>query len=284
MGTVKEIIVEKQKEDAMKSILGFGISEKPESSNIDITPSDSVQVVRSLVSVRFIGDGRAFTYYNDKFALEEGDYVFVSGKLAGKLGVVESVSTKFKINLADYQRVISKASGSIHGTYESILDKMVSYNLDALSPDEFRTWVMPPKGWDKKEDDPEDEIIIGDGYELHLPELEAADEVSPAVLQRAVEYCREGNVAYLCVRDGVGTAFINGTTWYEVNFRLEGDTMTEMYCDCPYPGLCKHLLAVALTVRALVMKGKLQPDEDFVAIDSNRFWNMVARTTKKVTL
>ena len=60
--------------------------------------------------------------------------------------------------------------------------------------------------------------------------------------------------------------------------------MTEMYCDCPYPGLCKHLLAAALTVRALVMKGKLQPDEDFVAIDSNRFWNMVARTTKKVTL
>lgn len=50
----------------------------------------------------------------------------MSGKLAGKLGVVESVSTKFKINLADYQRVISKASGSIHGTYESILDIVIN--------------------------------------------------------------------------------------------------------------------------------------------------------------
>ncbi len=268
----------------MNTILGFGSGEEPGSGNTDIIPGDPVQAVRSLVSVRFIGDGRAFTYYNDKFALEEGDCVFVSGKLAGKPGVVESVSTRFKINLADYQRVISKASSPIHGTYESILDKMVSYDRDALSPDEFRTWVMPPKGWDRKDGDPEDEIIIGDGYELHLPELEAADEVSPAVLQRAVEYCREGNAAYLCVRDGAGTAFINGTVWYEVNFRLKGDAMTEMYCDCPYPGLCKHLLAAALTVRALVLKGGLRSDEDFVAVDADRFWNMAARTTKKITL
>ena len=70
----------------------------------------------------------------------------------------------------------------------------------------------------------------------------------------------------------------------QINFRLEGDIMTEMYCDCPYPGLCKHLLAVALTIRALVAKSELQPYANFVAIDSNRFWNMVARTTKKVTL
>lgn len=72
--------------------------------------------VRSLVSVRFIQDGRAFTYYNDKFALEVGDHVFVSGQLAGQLGIVEKVTTRFKINLADYQRVISKASAAIHGT------------------------------------------------------------------------------------------------------------------------------------------------------------------------
>lgn len=268
----------------MKSILGFGIEEKPMTQKMDLIPQDPVQAIRSLVSVRFIGDGRAFTYYNDKYALEEGDFVFVSGKLAGKLGVVESVTTKFKINLADYQRVISKANGSIHGTFESILDKMVSYDSEAPSPDEFRSWIMPPKGWDKSEDDPEDEIIIGDGYELHIPDLEESNEVSPAVLQRALDYCREGKVAYICVRDGIGTAFIDGTSWYEVNFRLEGDTMTEMYCDCPFPGLCKHLLAVAITLRALVMKGNLHPDEDFVAIDSNRFWNMVARTTKKVTL
>ena len=100
----------------MKSILGFGISDSPREESIKIAPKEVSNPVRSLVSVRFIQDGRAFTYYNDKFALEVGDHVFVSGQLAGQLGIVEKVTTRFKINLADYQRVISKASAAIHGT------------------------------------------------------------------------------------------------------------------------------------------------------------------------
>lgn len=269
----------------MKSILGFGIEEKPVAESITVTPKEELNPVRSLVSVRFIRDGRAFTYYNDKFALEVGDHVFVSGKLAGQLGVVEKVTTRFKINLADYQRVISKASAAIHGTYESVLDKMVSYDPEALSPEEFRSWILPPAHWDGDgSDGKEDEIIVGDGYELNLPDLESNDDVVSSVLERAVDYCREGKVAYICVRNGIGTAFVDGTSWYEVNFRLCGNTMTEMYCDCPYAGLCKHLLAVALTVRAMVKHGGLDPDADFVAIGEDRFWRMVARTTKRVTL
>lgn len=269
----------------MKSILGFGIGEKPAAESSSVIPKEDMNPVRSLVSVRFVRDGRAFTYYNDRFSLEVGDRVFVSGKLAGQLGIVEKVTTKFKINLADYQRVISKAGGAIHGTYESVLDKMVSYDREALSPEEFRSWILPPAHWDGDgSEDQEDEIVIGDGYELCLSDLEDCDEVSPAVLERAVDYCRSGKVAYICVRNGIGTAFVDGSTWYEINFRLHGDAMTEMYCDCPYPGLCKHLLAVALTVRAMVKHGNLDADADFVAIGEDRFWNMVARTTKKVTL
>ncbi len=270
----------------MKSILGFGVRENPEPTEIEIIPKETQAPVRSLVSVRFIGDGRAFTYYNDKFDLEVGNHVFVSGKLAGKLGVVESVTTKFKIHLEDYQKVIAKAGSAIHGTYESIVNMMVSFDENVMTPEEFRTWILPPAHWedDESEEKKEDEIIFGDGYELILSELESNEDVISPVLDRAIDYCREGNVAYVAVRDGIGTAFIEGTTWYEVNFRLDGDTMTEMYCDCPYPGLCKHLLAVALTVRALVKFGNLDPEKDFVAIGANRFWNMVAHTTKKVTL
>ena len=269
----------------MKNILGFVIEKKPVAERIAVTPKEELDPVRSLVSVRFIRDGRALTYYNDKFALEVGDYVFVSGKLAGQPGVVEKVTTKFKINLADYQRVFSKAGGAIHGSYESMLDKMVSYDREAMSPEEFRTWILPPAHWEGDGSEAqEDEIIIGDGYELNLSELESNDDVNSTVLERAVDYCRRGKVAYICVQNGIGTAFVDGSSWYEVNFRLLGDTMTEMYCDCPYPGLCKHLLAVALTVRAMVKHGNLDPDADFTAIDGDRFWNMVARTTKKVTL
>ena len=269
----------------MKSILGFAIGEKPVEGSVAAAPKEEHDPVRSLVSVRFIRDGRAFTYYNDRFVLEVGDHVFVSGKLAGQPGIVEKVTTRFKINLADYQRVISKAGTAIHGTYESVLDKMVSYDQAALPPEEFRAWILPPAHWDGDgSDDQEDEIIVGEGYELNLSELEINDDVNPTVLDRAVDYCRSGKVAYICVRNGIGTAFIDGSSWYEVNFRLCGDAMTEMYCDCPYPGLCKHLLAVALTVRAMVKHGNLDPGADFVAIGEDRFWSMVARTAKRVTL
>ncbi len=268
----------------MKSIIGFRINQPEESGNIDVSPSESVTAVRSLVTVRFLRDGRSFTYYNDLYELAKGDFVFVSGKLAGQLGVVEKVTTRFKINLADYQRVVSRANACIHGTYEAVLDKMVSFDCDALSPDEFRSWILPSKDWDRKEDDPEEEIILGDGYELQLPELELDDEVDSNVLERALNYCREGRVVYICVHGSVGTAFIEGTKWYEVNFMLEGNRMTEMYCECPYPGLCKHMLAAAITVRQLGANSRVSKSDDFVAIDGNRFWNMIARTTKKITL
>ncbi len=268
----------------MKSILGFSIGETPETTAIAVTPKEEQYPVRSLVSVKFIRDGRTLTYYNDRFALEPGDRVFVSGKLAGQMGIVESVTTRFRINLADYQKVIAKAGCVIHGTYESIMDKMVSYDRNALSPEEFRSWILPPAHWDGDGKDGPGDVVIGDGYELNLSAIGESGDFSPAVFERAAAYCRDGKVAYISVRDGVGTAFVEGTSWYEVNFRLRGNAMTEMYCDCPYPGLCKHLLAAALTIRVMAKAGDIDPDRDFTAIGKERFWFMVACTKNKVTL
>jgi hypothetical protein len=267
----------------MKSILGFGTGDPYAASEMDTAPAAAPDPVRSLVSVRFIDDGRVLTYYNDRFALEPGDRVFVSGKLAGKIGEIEKVVTKFRINLADYQRVIAKAGGTLRGTFESLLDKMVSFDGDALSPDEFRAWILPPKHWDGQVET-EEQIIVGDGYEIPLSEIEETEEVSLSVIERALDYCRSGRIAYVGVKNGAGTAFIEGSSWYEVNFRLDGDLLTEMYCECPYPGLCKHLLAVALTIRALRDIGGLDASRDFAALDSDRFWSMAARSAKRITL
>lgn len=268
----------------MKSILGFGSDAMTSSRDMDTVPSNDPNFIRSLVSVSFIDDGRVLTYYNDRFALQPGDRVFVSGKLAGKVGIVEKVTTKFKINLADYQRVIARAGGPVHGTYEAVLDKMVSFGSDAMTPDEFRAWIMPPAHCDDDEDDTGDQFIVGDGYELSIHDIENSEDVSREILDRAVEYCRSGKVAYINVTDGIGTAFIDGTSWYEVNFRLSGETITELYCDCPYPGLCKHILAVALTVRVLADFGKIDLSRDFTALEADRFWDMVAHSAKKITL
>ena len=269
----------------MKSILGFGIGETQEAKAVE-TPCDvHNRPVPSLVTVRFPGNGPTLTYYNDQYALQAGDRVFVSGKYAGQLGEVETVTTKFKIRLSDYQRVIAKASIAIHGAYELGLDKMVSYDENAVSPEEFRSWILPPAHWEGDDSEsPEDEVIVGDGYELDLFDLEHCDEITEAIAERAIDYCRSGRVAYLSVRDGIGTAFVQGTKWYEVNFRLNGSLLSEAYCDCPYPGLCKHLLAVAMTLRALAQVGHMDLSHDFVLFDDAWFWSNVSKTAKRVVL
>lgn len=268
----------------MKSILGFSAGETPEGKAAEVPSQEESRPVRSLVTVRFPQHGAAPTYYNDRFALAPGDYVFVSGKLAGQAGVVETVTTKFRIRLADYQRVISKACSVVRGSYEPILDKMVSYDRNAMSPEAFRSWILPPV---HREDDSgetaTDEIIVGEGYALSLSDPERSEEIEPAVLRRALDYCSQGKLAYISVRDGLGTAFVEGSAWYELSFRLQGHELTEMYCDCPYPGLCKHLLALAITLRAMEADG-LDLGSDFVAVEEERFWRLAARTAKKVTL
>ncbi len=125
--------------------IGFSIEPAQEAPTLTLPIPEPSKPVRSLVQVRFEGDGRLLTYYNDLFDLAPGDRVFVSGKLTGKPGTVEKITTKFKINLANYERVISMARIEIHGTYEKLIDKMVSYDPIALSPDQVRVWAKPPK-------------------------------------------------------------------------------------------------------------------------------------------
>ena len=81
---------------------------------------------KSLVKIHFPESGRDLSYYNDRFTLAKGDVVYVSGKMAGEAGVVVSVSTKFRIHTADYQKVIAKLDLEFHGDFIRLQDKMVS--------------------------------------------------------------------------------------------------------------------------------------------------------------
>ncbi len=263
----------------MKQIIGFGYGSTEELVPA-ASPQEALEAKRSLVRVRFENCGNSLSYYNDRFCLEPGDRVFVSGSYFGRPGIVESVTTKFKINAAKYERVLSKAVREIHGTYDRALNTMVSTDDNAMTAEEFRTWIISPPA-DPEEDE---EIVCGDGYDLTLTALGQSEEISPAVYDRAVNYCQDGNVAYISVKNGTGKAFIEGTTWYEIDFRLDGDQLSEMYCDCPYPGLCKHLLAVALTIKALSEQCSLDTRKDFVIMNDAWFWRIVTTSKQQITL
>ncbi|MCR5087984.1 MAG: hypothetical protein K6C08_00550 [Oscillospiraceae bacterium] len=266
----------------MKKLTEFGFRRvRPEAVTPTRRPVTEQTPVRSLVSVRFPSAGRTLTYYNDRFDLRPGNVVFVEGSLAGMPGIVETVSLKFRIRLSDYRRVVSVADSEVHGTFEAISDRMVSYDFFALPPEQFRTLVLPPKSPVSTE---EEDYVQGEGYELDLNGIEPSNELSFAIRQRGLEYWQDGRVAYVSVRSGIGTAYIRGTSWYEVNFTLNGSLLREMYCDCPCPGLCKHLVAVAITLRELSRQEGFTLGRDFTAVDRDYFWDLLARSRKSITL
>lgn len=123
-------------------------------------------------------------------ALKAGDRVFVTGKLEGEVGIVESVTTKFRIRLSDFQKVVSLAQTPINGTYLPRRNMMLSYDADALSPEDFRQWILPPQ---EEPGEGEDEVIFGDGYEIPLNDLSAAEGFDGKILDRAIGYCSEGS-------------------------------------------------------------------------------------------
>ena len=54
--------------------------------------------------------------------------------------------------------------------------------------------------------------------------------------------------------------------------------MTDIYCDCPYPELCKHEVAAAFTLRMLFEQPQFKDISDFMAMDHRAFWQLAART------
>lgn len=98
-----------------------------------------------------------------------------------------------------------------------------------------------------------------------------------AFAEQAVGYCTDGRVRYLCVQNGVGQAYVAGTKWYWVDFRFNDGMMTDIYCDCPYSELCKHEVAVALTLRMLFKQPQFKDAGDFMALDRWVFWHLASR-------
>ena len=235
--------------------------------------------VKSLVKIRFDSHSMPLAYYNDRFDLQEGDVVYVSGKLAGEPGVVISVTTKFRIHTSDYERVLALLDLTIHGSFTRVRDKMVSFDEIAITPEQFGCWVTPPEDPKKKKDEEEDEdeVISGEGYTIDINNIEACEDITSVIAERAVNYCSEGRVRYLCIQNGVGCAYVEGSKWYRVDFRFSEGMMTDIYCDCPYSELCKHEVAVAITLKMLLKQPQFKNAGDFMALDRWLFWQLASR-------
>ena len=70
--------------------------------------------------------------------------------------------------------------------------------------------------------------------------------VGKTIFDRGVQYAQNGRVVDLLVDPSEGiSALVEGNDTYEVAITEENQQL-EFHCDCPYEGICKHIVAVLL--------------------------------------
>ena len=227
----------------------------------------------TVVSVLF-GDGREYAYLNDKFDLKTGDNVYVDGKLSGQLGVVTEVNDKFKVSLKHYKYVIKKADFDIHGTFKPVGNFYLTADGETVPYDRLLS-LLPPF-------DEEEEFICGKGYTIDLKKLDEYIESDFDKAERAVSAAKDGRLKFITVEDGIGHAAFEGRETHIIDFKLNGDTMSEVYCDCIHADFCAHILSVAIAVKELMDKTK--DDENFTVLNKNLFSRIEQQTDSYIRI
>lgn len=75
----------------------------------------------------------------------------------------------------------------------------------------------------------------------------------PYILERGRTCFDEGRVSELERTEDGYTATVEGTEEYEVEVLLDGDSIEDMICDCPYAedgNVCMHMAAVLFAAAA----------------------------------
>lgn len=229
----------------MKHPIGFCVQgSAPEAVPAPAAPAETA-AVPSVVRVFFPERGQAYSYYNDRFDLHDGDLVYVSGKLARQRGQVVAVDYNFRIRLADYQRVIGVADTAVHGTFYALGAHLITLEPNVLPFRQVRGWFLPPEA------DGEYAVGHGAGPEYALDVLEQT-HVSSDVAEKGGAYYAENRVVYLSVDGTQGHAIVQGTVPYELTFTYTGGTVSALTCTCYETGLCKHGAAVLLQLREML--------------------------------
>ena len=230
--------------------LGFPgkVPEKETPAPVSQLPPEKIPV-KSVVQVRFPDANRTLSYYNDRFDLRVGDFVYVEGKLEGMRGQVLEVSRSFKIRLSDYKRVIGVADTRLSGRFYLAGSYFLTFSPKVLPYQQALTWFKAPET-------KEEAYVTGEegkGFDLEKPwEMNVGKEI----VERGKRYCQENRVSYLCLDHASGRAVVEGTRAYEVEFGYQpsGGIVTNMLCDCPCFYHCKHEVAVILQLQELLAK------------------------------
>lgn len=264
----------------MKYPIGFCVQgSAPEAVPAPAAPAETA-AVPSVVRVFFPERGQAYSYYNDRFDLHDGDLVYVSGKLARQRGQVVAVDYNFRIRLADYERVIGAADRNVRGTFYALGAHLVTLEPNVLPFRQVRGWFLPPEA------DEEYAVGHGPGPVYALEQL----SIPAGVAEKGHAYYMENRVIYLSVDGTAGHAIVSGTVPYEITFTYADGSVSALTCGCYETGLCKHGAAVLLQLRETLEKihehwpDALAEDGYFAAVSKSAFSFFTTSSSKPASI
>lgn len=210
---------------------------------------------KSLVRVYFAKQGVSYSYYNDRFDLKVGDFVFVEGKMAGKRGQVTEVNHCFKIKLSDYMKVTAVVDTSLNGNLYLLGSHVVSFDKKVIPFSKIRTWF-------NAQDNDEEYVSCNDDANSFSLNCLSEMKISHDAAKRGHDYYVENRVSFIEVDGTEGHAVVEGGENYEIEFNYINGEISSIKCSCFCTGACKHEFAAMLQLReSLEFINENYPDE-----------------------
>lgn len=224
--------------------IGFhiGKQETPEETTAFLDYQQTVIPKKSVVRVYFPHRGTGWSYYNDRFDLKVGDFVYVEGKLEGYLGQVKEVNYSFKIKVSDYKKVVAVVDTHVCGTLCLAGSHVVSFDRAAIPFSKVLAWFKAPE-------DEEEYVCGNDDTERFFLEDLSKMKIAGDVVDRGHEYYMENRVAFIEIDGTRGRAIVAGGENYEIEFDYGGGEISNLKCSCFCSSACKHEFAVMLQLR-----------------------------------
>jgi len=245
----------------MKFKIGFSCETKEKEAEVNMGSNRLREVVprKSVVQVKFPGWSKTLSYYNDRFDLQVGDFVYVEGKLAGQRGRVMEVNYNFKIRLSDYKRVIALADTKVKGKFYFAGSHFVTFDREVIPPEKVITWF-------KASSDGEEFISGSDDSAFFLNDLKGM-KVSAEIVERGNDYYMGNKVLYTCVDGTKGYAIVEGSKPYEVEFEYCNGEVRCLTCSCYCGYNCKHEVAAMLQLKETLDKIEKSYGEEYENAD-----------------
>lgn len=231
----------------MKYPIGFMPCDEPHKEGAIPSIQQAVPPVKSLVQVYFPARNQSFSYFNDRFDLRKGHFVFVEGKLENIRGIVLEVNKSFKIKVSDYKKVVGLADTHVSGQLHMAGSHFISFDPSALPYEKIRTWYLPPV----KEED-----FYETGNDATVYSINHLDDLtdSSSIWDRGHEYYMENRVRYICLENGHGKAIVENTQAYEVEFDFSNGEIRNLLCNCPCGYHCKHEIAAMMQLKEVLVR------------------------------